>query len=310
MSDQLSISNIFTLKKLIQIPIEAVVDANIAASKETINFIKEFGFEPLDDYQNDNQEKGSSSALGKPRMLSFVYNYNNSGIEQRMKLEIPVLSLIPLNFLSIRRAKFDLGLNILNYQKSVKNKRQVNVLLGSVERQKSKEQKDEYVSENRMETNMQASLEVESTDLPAGILQLVNIMQEATKGDAKDLYKLHCDISNISFDRKRRTHTLKVSLTKNINVPQNNEYIKTIISLKSKGETSQYFETPIVIQKGHQVGESIDYEATALTNDDGVVEYSFTIKDRIDTAANGFIYFESPKAKRIAIYFNIKTNKK
>ncbi len=309
-SKEVDYSNIFTLENIIKIPVDAVVDANINASKASFNFIKEFGFESSDDPKTPNK-------LGKPKMLTFTYRFNNAGVEQKMRVNIPILSLITLPYLNIRRAKFDVGLNILNnvkIEEKGKTKKETLVLLGPLE-----DKKKETDTETRVETNMQASIEVETSDFPAGILQMLNLFKDATSGSAKDVYALDAKENAITFSQKKKKKSIMVRLLNN-GEPAPFQTISANISSNTDLDLCDTFLKPITIKKGTTIGIPSLGAATALTDENGIATFTFTSlyaknkkerkhnnkpKPEKPEKQNGFIYFSNPRASKIAIYYNL-----
>lgn len=298
--EPIGFSNVFTIGEVIRIPVDAVIQANIQASKSAFAFIREFGF-----------EKGpSKDKLGEPKMLTFSYKYLNGGVEQRMEVQIPVLSLVTLPFLNINRAKFDIGINILNRSKfSDKKKMKTMVMLGPTEGKNNIQRKTSSSETyfNEFSTNMQASIEVESSDFPSGILQMINLFKDATTSDSKDVYQLHTIEDKIQFSGSIIQHTIDVYLTKNGEPVKNVLLASTVVS-DTDSDLQHSFSKPIEITKGSQVGHSSLGQAKALTNKKGKVSFTFTsfqVKP-LDVEQNGFIYFSTAKASKIAVYYSIK----
>ena len=304
-------TNIFTFKNIIYIPVEAIINANINASLASFNFIKEFGFEPGED----------PNKLGKPRMLRFSYKFNNAGVEQKMVVEIPVLSLVPLPFLTIKKAKFDVGINVLN---NVKIQTGTNldtnepetitetlVLLGPAEQKKLRivpsSINESYNYESGYSSNMQASIEIETSDLPAGILTMINLLQDATSGEGKDVCQLNTNKQRIKFDPTQTQIAIKVQLQKNNTALANELIVATVVS-ETDPALKDSFEKPIEIEQGYVVGIPTLETAKALSNNKGEVVFKFTAKmknAKEPQNENGYIYFNSAKAQKIAVYYQL-----
>lgn len=311
--DDFDISNIFTFGKIIQIPVDAIIEANTKASTAILSFLKNFAFEP-----GNNPERPFD--VGKPKMLTFSYRYNNNGVEQRMLVKIPILSLVTIPLLKINKAKFDMGINVLNHVTIFSDSpliaedttKQINtetlVMLGPLERKRlSKENKDhenfEYSS--TIKTNMQASIEIESADLPAGILQMLNLMQEVTTGNTKDLSQLKANKKNIHFSATNKKVSVVVELSKN-GKPLKGEIINAKVISDTDIDLSNTFSKPIKISEGFTVGVPSLGEASALTNNKGVVKFTFTSDMGIlGSENNGFIYFTSPRISKIKTYYRL-----
>ena len=305
--ENLGFTDVFTLGRIIQIPVDAVINANIDASKAAFNFIKTFGFENEKDPNDPNK-------LGKPKMLTFSYKYNNAGVEQKMVVNIPVLSLVTMPFLNISRAKFDIGINILNQVKKNSTKSETLVLLGPTEdgkrSKKNKDSYDEGVYSNEFSTNMQASIEVESTDLPSGIIQMINLFKDATNGESEDIYTLSTVEDKIEFSLKPKHRNLSIEVTfiKNKKPVINGLIVTTVVS-DTDPDLKHSFSKPIQIKDniGSLVGTSSLGQIKALTNHEGKVKLKFSTHKLkvLNEVQNGFIYFNTPKAAKIAVYYSI-----
>lgn len=311
-------SNVFTFDRIIRMPVEAVVSASIDASMSTYDFIKEFGFERAGG-------KGDRDMVGPPKMLRFFYRYNNAGVEQRMVVQIPVLSLITLPFLNIKKAKFDVGIEVLNHFLVTNHhpgddthdpipieKSEVFVLLGPLEKKGFSKEYDHVegagFQETRVSTNMQASIEVETMDMPAGILQMLNLMHDASSGEGKDIYKLHCKTNELIFDEKDSVHTLTVKVKKN-GKKLGNEVVAVSVVSNTDDNLAMSFSKPIQVLKGNAIGIPTLAEAKALSDEKGRVKFKFTSKLKQEENQNGFIYFTMAKASKIAVYYQILKSK-
>lgn len=295
-------TNVFEFGKIIRIPVDAVIDANINASIAAYDFIKKFGFEPGNDPKDPDK-------LGDPKMLTFSYKYNNAGVEQKMVVNIPVLSLVTMPFLNVKKAKFDVGINILNKIKVGKKKYETLALLGPTAGSKSisKDSASEETYSNEFSTNMQASIEVESTDLPSGIIQMINLFKDATTGNGKDVYVLYAKENKIQFSPTTNEISITVKLCKN-KKPIKNGVISASIVSDTDPNLIDTFSKPIRLKKGSAIGKPELGLAKALTNKKGKVTFTFSthkIKP-LNQRQNGFIYFNTSKASKIAVYYSVK----
>lgn len=93
------------LKDLISGPLVATIDADSISSRQYLNYLFEVAFESY------NKETGE---VGKMRMLTFNLSrkdISGSGIQ---KINIPLLSLVPLPLLQVKEADFDFEIQILD----------------------------------------------------------------------------------------------------------------------------------------------------------------------------------------------------
>lgn len=295
------LTNLFTFKELIQIPIKAVVDANIAASVAAKDFIVNFGFEKNSENDDD---------LGKLKMVSFIYNYINEGIPQKMTVSIPILSLVPLPFLTINKADFDLGIQIINqvYDSTKKNKDdsstkniEVLALLAPINSSKTQlNTKERYAS--KLKTNMKAKIEVVSSDLPQGIIKLINLFQDATEGVKDYIYKLSASSSKLYFNKNTPTNKLKIELRKD-NEAIEGQLIKVQVKSSIDIEAYTSFDKDIEILEGDIVGYTSVSEVNVLTSSHGCIEIQ--LFSNPNTHDNGFIKVSSARTIPLSVYYSI-----
>ncbi|MBY4728019.1 MULTISPECIES: DUF2589 domain-containing protein [Burkholderia] len=108
-----SISPVVDLQYLFAAPIEAVIEADFMAARQFVRYVREFGFvqnasivcEPGDPNGTD---------FGELRMITFFYEQvvGKDKTEWR-RVQVPVLSLIPLPLLGVKTATFDFGVRLL-----------------------------------------------------------------------------------------------------------------------------------------------------------------------------------------------------
>jgi hypothetical protein len=214
------LNNIFTIKELISLPIQTVIEADIFAAQSAIKLIQQYGF---DDY-------------GQLRMFSFTYRFVDRGREQTMRVEIPFLALIPLPLLEIKHAEFRFGMQILDQvsetrdskeasdleegkpEDNSKCSREVLVLLATPmgDLQPTNEREQPQVSYQRStitQANMDVYVRVGRASLPAGIQQLLNLSQEATQGNSKPSSKhLTAYPNELHFSKNNPTQLLRIEI--------------------------------------------------------------------------------------------------
>ena len=308
------ISNIFTLNDLIRMPIEAVLEANVKASESAMWFIREYGFEP-----------GSElTQFGKIRMVSFQYEYTSTnGKKNWMKVQIPVISLVPLPFLVIKDAEFDFAVQILDNVITEKSFIPINPEPGEqIKNEKilalmapmstSKEKVENTKSQSSLEANMRINVKVVQSDLPAGILQLLNLGQEATEGNDEFAYVIKTSKNKLHFTDKNKDQKLNVQLEINTNYPNHNtlkpeDQIITITVISYTEPVDFIFDKNITLIKGNILGESSKKHIQAITDKNGNIEFEmFSSKD---ATGNGLVKIENSNSETIQIYFNVERSK-
>ncbi len=200
------ITNVFTLKQLFEMPIQAVIDANEYAAKSAVHFIREFGF----------TSKKSKDDWGDLKMVRFSYDFLQNGERKKMVVEIPILSMIPLPLLEVKRANFDFAIRIIDkvttsVTRSVDEitieEPSTNVLALLVPDRKT-QMEDRF--ESSLVSNMNVHVEVERSDIPAGLLELMNLAQGALSGEEKKSFSITTDSDYLTFAGTNREQTLTI----------------------------------------------------------------------------------------------------
>ena len=102
-------SQITTLENIFGIPIQAIINADFMAARKSLEYIREFGFEP------DPGNNGDVNRFGKLRETNFSYTSpGDSGAAERRVVKIPTLSLVPLPLLHVDHADFDFSVKVID----------------------------------------------------------------------------------------------------------------------------------------------------------------------------------------------------
>ena len=173
------------LAELFAMPLTSLIDADFYAAESFIELIRKLGF--------DAKGRRDAKDFGELRMVSFNYSSPGRDGQTQMNLvEVPLLSLIPLPTLAIREAKLDFGVEILGAVESPpeasSSEPQPPLPLRSGRRPRRLQARlaraPRSASGPQMETQDRVHLEchvrVDESDLPAGLLQLLNLMSRST----------------------------------------------------------------------------------------------------------------------------------
>lgn len=283
-------TNVFGLDQLFYMPLKAVIDANTQASLAVIKIIREYGFE------NDK----SSENYGQLKMATFSYKYaGKTGQMQTMSISIPFITLIPLPLLEVKHAEIDFALKVLG---------QVDVAVDKEEPQKTSQNLLAVFQPDRsndpmnlsLGANMNVNIKVGQSDLPGGIIQMLNLGQEATMGD--NLFDLDFDPLMLRFDGEQQLkfHIRYVSKT---GLP-NNVIFEVAVEPSYKTEQPP-FTAPIEILQGNLYGKASWRHLRLLPVVDAEFSY-FTLRFSAGlTASNGFIVITSNYSKQLKVYYSI-----
>ncbi len=302
-----TVSNIFSLKDLFSIPLQAVIEANANAAETAIGFIKAYGFE-----QPASPSAGPDN-WGKLKFVSFTYKYNDGGVLKTMTIRIPMLSLIPIPLLEVKNAVFDFGVKIIDYNNSNLNSArrrgntfynefnpapaQINAMIVPVNKSDSKVSKRQA----SLTANLDVHIEMVKADLPAGFLQLINLGQQASQGESADRYTITTDTDRLIF-REGEPHELSITIEREDEQPMVNEKIITVEIKKNIDFNQDILEQPPRILVGDVIGVPTTTFARVLSINTGIVKLQLLAKGN-SLKNNGFIKITSEGAKDLVIYY-------
>ncbi|KVF19007.1 MULTISPECIES: DUF2589 domain-containing protein [Burkholderia] len=185
-----SISPVVDLQYLFAAPIEAVIEADFMAARQFVRYVREFGFVRKPSTGCEPRELDDSD-FGELRMITFFYEQvlGKDKTEWR-RVQVPVLSLIPLPLLEVKTATFDFGVRLLLAER-VKASCAIPLLPGDADdaaprqyrwsamlargRPEAGGQTREDVSPF-LEANIGAKVEVGQAGIPAGIGNLLALL--------------------------------------------------------------------------------------------------------------------------------------
>ncbi|MDJ0599821.1 MAG: DUF2589 domain-containing protein [Crocosphaera sp.] len=115
---------IISLGKLLSQPLISTLEADFYTAQRFVQFITEYGLEKVD---NVPPEEGENAALSqvsgsnlsgslKLKMVTFLYRQIDPSDRQEklFRVQVPLISLIPLPLLQIERAEFDFNIRIFS----------------------------------------------------------------------------------------------------------------------------------------------------------------------------------------------------
>lgn len=308
-----TLTNVFTLKELFVMPINAVIEANEHAAMAAVNFIRREGFEHL-------TEDDVFYEFGKLRMISFSYQYvGKEGRERTMTVRIPFLSMIPLPLLEVRRATFDFGLRILD---QTRNRKLAGAVPASaLDRQASgiqallvsqrRDHGDNDLDSGRV-ANMQVRVEIERSDIPAGLLQLMNLSQEATEGLQDKSFNIVTTPSRLLFGAHALRQTLRIVIDQRSkrSITSVDDVVVSIEVISNTLPVKDLFSETIEVVKGFVVGWPTINVVKALTNDEGAVEFAFEARaNETESDLNGFVKISVDRSQEMLVYFEIANSR-
>jgi hypothetical protein len=176
-----------SLYQLMGAPLKALVEAETNAAFATARFIREVGFTGR---QNPEAGEEDPEDFGDLRMVTFKHEKINANGEKRTyKVEVPLLSLIPIPALQIRDASLDFFVRIVDNPKvrrvTESEKNQEDLLLPGSSPELPRDMKgtigrtqSDVSRKSAMDMQIKVSIKMEQADVPAGLSRLFNVMAE------------------------------------------------------------------------------------------------------------------------------------
>lgn len=185
-------SQIMELKDLISGPLVATIDADSISTQRYLSYLYELAFESYD---------RKTGKAGNIRMLTFAFKEQDTSGTRTKRVNIPLLSLVPLPLLQIKEADFDFEIQIVdavsedsNATFSLRNPRneesstpkkgetKLRVSLapdsGSATRQSK--------SQQSLSANMKVKVTMQHADMPAGLSNLLNLASQGVVIENED----------------------------------------------------------------------------------------------------------------------------
>lgn len=281
--------NIFNFKDLVALTILSAVEADFCAAKTTLKSIEEFGIKN-----------------GHLKMLSFTYTYVDGGVFKVMEVKIPLLSLISFPLLQISEAKFRFGMRILEQVKETNDNsgsfRSTN-LIGLLADQKIQPEKRSK-GKRYYQSNMSVEVNVVKSDLPAGLMKLINLSQEACVGSPKQTLVINPTKDTLYFASDKNCD-FGADL---VNSSTDREIVDRVVSFKivqTSEDVSNLFDKSPTLLKGDVVGRPTVSDISVLSHKGSVRLRYFPNFQRLDQSANGWIEISCRGADPINVFFKI-----
>lgn len=181
-------SPVADLAQVLGAPLDAAIRADFQAARTFFELVRRFGFvEPVTAEDGSTDPAAGNENLGELRMLTFCYQRKKlDGSSERVTVDIPALSLIPLPLLQIEAAEFQFEVQLLERARWIQKRGEVLDLsrkeeeLGGKWRARfSRRTGDSAVAARALDRpNLEVRMKVAEADLPTGVGTLLNIMNE------------------------------------------------------------------------------------------------------------------------------------
>jgi hypothetical protein len=180
-----------SLYQLIGAPLHALIDAESQAAEATASFIERVGFRrppPAD--RTAGPPEGSPrppeerDELGNLRMVTFRYQRPGAEGPRTLRVDVPLLSLLPIPALQIKDARLEFFVKIVDVE-SRGPARPASSQLAPVEADaaeridfKAVVGRGEGAQQRSLDMRMKLLINVEQADIPAGMAKLFNLMEQ------------------------------------------------------------------------------------------------------------------------------------
>lgn len=154
----------------------AMVEGEAQAARATVDFIREVGF--VDD-------GGGEDRFGDLRMVTFRYQAEDAdGQDLQRELSVPLLSIVPIPALQVKRASFDFSVNINDLEADdTSTSTSLTRKYGAPLRLRTSvaERSAATEAEDAARYQMKVQVEVGQADIPAGLSRLFDLMESSIR---------------------------------------------------------------------------------------------------------------------------------
>ena len=172
------------LYQILGAPLAAIVQAEIQAAQATVEFIEKVGFKPVEGHPENH--------YGDLQMVTFKYSKTGVGGKVvEFKVEIPLISIVPIPAIQISDAKIDFAVEINDAVKLDSNVRL------SVPPKKDQDSSIESemvlfkagLASKDSKTAMNVTINIKQADISAGMQALFRIMDQGISSVSQDSEK-------------------------------------------------------------------------------------------------------------------------
>jgi hypothetical protein len=165
---------------------KALVEAETNAAFATARFIREVGFVDKKEGEADDDPEN----FGDLRMVTFKHEkINSNGEKKTFKVEVPLLSLVPIPALQIKDANLDFYVRVIDNPKIKQThalgQKQEEVVLPGLTKAPPRDMKGtigraqtDVSRKSALDMQIKVNIRMEQADVPAGLGRLFNLMSE------------------------------------------------------------------------------------------------------------------------------------
>ncbi len=200
MARQISEAKSLPLHQIIGAPLIAIVQGQAQAAQSTAEFIERVGFIDASSQADGASGTGDKYHFGDMRMASFhVQKPDKDGVPQIFKVEVPILSLIPIPAIQVKHAEIEFYVKITDTVSTTpetsvgtsesnpsdwlgKDRLEFRAAMGRMSSSTADQQ-------TKIDLQMRIKMEVEQADVTAGMAHLFRLMDQNTTSTQVDAVK-------------------------------------------------------------------------------------------------------------------------
>lgn len=290
---------IIDLGKLLSQPLISTLEADFYTAQRFVKFMTEYGLEPVENVPSQDNENEALDKLSGPlklKMVTFLYRQidPNDRQEKLFRVEVPLISLIPLPLLQIQEAEFQFNLRIFSEIDLETPVNKPGGLLDNVDDQKDKEDPSKYEQfkgfqarlsphagrseqgeiKTTLDANMAVKIQMKHADLPGGLAYWMSTFNNATS------VKPISSESDSSEERLGRLDIVPSSLV--ANDPTTGEQTFLITTALFDDQGNPVTEETVTLRIDGTAPDNptvrLASPTTLTTNNNGVVQFSITVE--------------------------------
>ncbi|MDJ0658199.1 MAG: Ig-like domain-containing protein [Crocosphaera sp.] len=286
---------IIDLGKLLSQPLISTLEADFYTAQRFVEFMTDYGLEPVENVPSQDNENAALDKLSgslKLKMVTFLYRQIDPSDRQEklFRVEVPLISLIPLPLLQIQEAEFQFNLRIFSEIDLQTSTSKRGGLTGDTDENVEKEEASQYEQfkgfqarlsphagtseqgeiKTTLDANMAVKIQMKHADLPGGLAYWMSTFNNATS------VRPISSESNLSA----RLDIVPSSLV--ANDPNTGEQTFLITAALFDDQGNPVADETVTLEIEGTVPDNptvrLASPATLTTNNNGVVQFSVTVE--------------------------------
>lgn len=221
------------LAHMMAAPITALVEADAIGIHTFYQFLEKVAFEPSSKQQSAG---ANNNNLGKLRYVYFTYDRVEKGKRIPTQIKVPLLSLLPLPAMEVDNARLSFYANIVDSIQEPPSLTGLKAMPVSATVQRPQRLLATFApAEGHGATAIKVDIDLQSSDMPAGLASLLNIMSNAITSNQETL-SVSPPNCEISYDEAKNKATITVVSTDEQDLPVNDDITFTFENPNPQGK--------------------------------------------------------------------------